>query len=61
MDNCKNHLKVFQDVVLTSYPAQQRWICALCGEKGINREIGVFPSGPTYEDIEERFKNKVEE
>jgi len=57
--NCK-HIKVFQNIILTSYPAQQKWICALCGLKGTSRDLGPLVSNneATYEDIEKLFKEK---
>ena len=35
-DRCDHLMKDWDDVLLTSYPAQRRWTCKTCGKRGVS-------------------------
>lgn len=48
------HNKVYENIILYSYPPQQRWICSICGEKGT--DVQSLSNEITYEDLIKHFE-----
>lgn len=51
------HERVFSPIILTSMPAQQEWICKLCGEEGI--KILTARTDPfEYDRVKKEFNDR---
>lgn len=58
MESKCEHIKVYNNKILASWPPQQDWICRKCGEKG--REIVGPPAtfANEYDHLVEKFEKK---
>lgn len=55
-NKCTNHIKIYENKILTSYPPKQRWICNKCGQMGI--DTGAHNYFNNYEDLIKQFKKE---
>jgi hypothetical protein len=51
----KEHHKVYANFQLTSFPAQQPWICKICGAEGTDT-VTLCAEFESYDQIKKRFK-----
>lgn len=60
MSDFVQHSKVYANERFMSNPPQQKWICSICGELGVDT-MGGYTVGDPFWDLVEKFSNEKQD